>query len=81
MALQDQGAWRREGSWACFAADFRDSAPWYFRTLESWWQLFAPHRLRLIEPCEPLHPQTRQPASIILIAQHCATQDITQSFK
>lgn len=71
----------REGSWAGFADDFRDPAPWYFRTLESWRQLFEQHGLRLIEQREPLHPQTRQPASVIFIAQHCATRDMAKGFK
>ncbi|GGY29765.1 methyltransferase [Rhodanobacter panaciterrae] len=59
----------REGSWAGFNADFRDPAPWYFRTLESWTRLFAEHGFQLLELREPLHPQTRQPASVIFIAQ------------
>jgi len=59
----------REGSWAGFNADFRDPAPWYFRTLESWIRLFAEHGFRLLELREPLHPQTHQPASVIFIAQ------------
>lgn len=59
----------REGSWLGFSADFRDPAPWYFRTLESWVQLFERHGLRLIEQREPLHPQTQQPASVLFIAQ------------
>lgn len=59
----------REGSWAGFNADFRDPAPWYFRTLESWIRLFGKHGFRLLELHEPLHPQMRQPASVIFIAQ------------
>ncbi|HEY8683307.1 MAG TPA: class I SAM-dependent methyltransferase, partial [Rhodanobacter sp.] len=58
----------REGSWAGFTADFSDPAPWYFRTLESWVRLFSEHGLRLLELREPLHPQTRQPISLILMA-------------
>jgi 2-polyprenyl-3-methyl-5-hydroxy-6-metoxy-1,4-benzoquinol methylase len=59
----------REGSWAGFPADFRDPAPWYFRTLESWTRLFSRHGLQLLELREPLHPQTQQPASVIFIAR------------
>lgn len=59
----------REGSRAGFPAGFRDPAPWYFRTLESWTRLFGGNGLRLVELREPLHPQTRQPASMIFIAQ------------
>ncbi len=58
----------REGSWAGFSADFRDPAPWYFRTMESWHRLFVQHGLRLIEQREPLHPETGQPASVIFMA-------------
>ncbi len=63
-----QDGWRA-GSWAGFNADFSDPAPWYFRTLESWIRLFAEHAFQLLELREPLHPQTRQPASVIFIAQ------------
>jgi 2-polyprenyl-3-methyl-5-hydroxy-6-metoxy-1,4-benzoquinol methylase len=62
----------REGSWAGFSPDFRDPAPWYFRTMESWIRLFAQHGLRLIEQREPLHPLTGQPASVIFIAENPA---------
>ncbi|HEY4975341.1 MAG TPA: class I SAM-dependent methyltransferase [Steroidobacteraceae bacterium] len=58
----------RAGSWAGFSADFTDPAPWYFRTLASWLALFRTHGLRLLELREPLHPRTRQPASVIFIA-------------
>ena len=63
----DQDGWR-EGSWAGFSAEFTDPAPWYFRTLESWEALLRRHRLRLLDRREPLHPRTRQPASVIFIA-------------
>jgi 2-polyprenyl-3-methyl-5-hydroxy-6-metoxy-1,4-benzoquinol methylase len=63
-----QDGWR-EGSWTGFGAGFSDPAPWYFRTLESWLRLLADSGLRLRELREPLHPQTRKPASVIFIAQ------------
>ena len=63
-----QDGWR-EGSWAGFSSDFVDPAPWYFRTLESWIQLFTASGFRLIEMREPLHPQTQKPASVIFIAE------------
>ena len=62
-----QDGWR-EGSWAGFSPDFRDPAPWYFRTMENWHRLFVQHGLRLIEQREPLHPKTGRPASVIFIA-------------
>jgi len=65
--LPYEDGWR-EGSWAGFSPDFHDPAPWYFRTMESWNQLFLQHGMRLIERREPLHPKTGQPTSVIFIA-------------
>ena len=59
----------QEGSWAGFSTDFTDPAPWYFRTLESWIQLFVTSGFRLVEMREPLHPKTHKPASVIFIAE------------
>lgn len=59
----------REGSWAGFDPAFRDPAPWYFRTLESWVALVNDSGLRLTSLREPLHPVTGQPASLLLAAQ------------
>lgn len=58
----------REGSWAGFSSDFTDPAPWYFRTLASWLELFRRHRLRLLQLREPLDPRSQRPASVIFIA-------------
>lgn len=57
----------REGSWAGFSGDFSDPAPWYFRTKESWIELFNTHGLTIKEVKEPIHPKTRKPASLILV--------------
>jgi 2-polyprenyl-3-methyl-5-hydroxy-6-metoxy-1,4-benzoquinol methylase len=57
----------RSGSWDGFSSDFTDPAPWYFRTLATWVQLYVESGLRLIEIREPLHPQSGNPASIVLI--------------
>jgi 2-polyprenyl-3-methyl-5-hydroxy-6-metoxy-1,4-benzoquinol methylase len=62
-----QDGWR-EGSWLGFDAAFTDPAPWYFRTLAGWLQLFAGHGLTLLEMREPLHPATGRPASIVFSA-------------
>ena len=59
----------REGSWAGFSTDFCDPAPWYFRTLESWIELFVDGGFRLREVREPLHPKTQKPASMIFIGE------------
>jgi 2-polyprenyl-3-methyl-5-hydroxy-6-metoxy-1,4-benzoquinol methylase len=58
----------REGSWAGFSSDFSDPAPWYFRTLASWLELFRRHRLRLLQLREPLDPRSQRPASVIFVA-------------
>lgn len=58
-----------EGSWAGFSDDFSDPAPWYFRTMESWVRLLDQCGMRLCELREPLHPETRRPASVIFIAE------------
>ncbi|NES95082.1 MAG: methyltransferase domain-containing protein [Desertifilum sp. SIO1I2] len=59
----------REGSWVGFSSDFSDPPPWYFRTLESWVRLLTESGFSLLEIREPLHPHTRKPTSIILIAR------------
>ena len=59
----------RAGSWAGFSDDFRDPAPWYFRTLESWVQLIVESGLTLVDMREPMHPTTGKPASVVLVAQ------------
>jgi len=40
-------------------------APWYFRTLAGWTRLLADSGLALSGIREPLHPDTRRPASIL----------------
>jgi len=59
----------REGSWSGFSADFTDPPPWYFRTLESWIDLFLRHGFQVLRMREPLHPGTGKPASVILRAR------------
>jgi 2-polyprenyl-3-methyl-5-hydroxy-6-metoxy-1,4-benzoquinol methylase len=55
----------REGSWAGFGEDFTTPAPWYFRTLASWIALLMKSGLTVVELQEPIHPETKKPASII----------------
>jgi len=59
----------REGSWAGFSDDFRQPAPWYFRTTESWEALFPKFDLELLERREPRHPRTGDKQSLILIGR------------
>jgi len=58
----------RVGSWDGFGHGFSDPPPWYFRTLESWIQLFVQGGLAVLEVREPLHPISLKPASIIFVA-------------
>jgi len=67
-ALPYQDGWR-EGSWAGFREGFTDPAPWYFRTLESWKNLYTDCGFSLQEIREPVHPTTGKPVSIIFIGE------------
>jgi len=66
LAYQD--GWR-EGSWSGFSQQFKDPAPWYFRTLESWTSLLHACGYVLINVKEPVHPLTGKPASVIFTCQ------------
>jgi 2-polyprenyl-3-methyl-5-hydroxy-6-metoxy-1,4-benzoquinol methylase len=59
----------RASSWAGFSDDFTDPAPWYFRTLATWVELFTANGLTLIEIREPINPQTGKPAAAIFISR------------
>lgn len=58
----------RAGSWAGFSADFSDPAPWYFRTIGGWIDLFARSGLHVVALHEPLHPVAQQPLSVVFVA-------------
>lgn len=58
----------RQGTWDGFSGAFQDPAPWYFRTVESWQALLRSSGFGKLSLQEPLHPHTRQPASLILTA-------------
>jgi 2-polyprenyl-3-methyl-5-hydroxy-6-metoxy-1,4-benzoquinol methylase len=57
----------RASSWDGFSDEFTDPAPWYFRTLASWVELYNNNGLSIVEIREPIHPQTGKPAAIIFI--------------
>jgi 2-polyprenyl-3-methyl-5-hydroxy-6-metoxy-1,4-benzoquinol methylase len=59
----------RSGSWAGFSNDFTDPAPWYFRTLATWVNLYRSHGFSIVEIREPIHPQTGKLVSLILIGR------------
>lgn len=57
----------REGSWDGFSDKFKDPAPWYFRTLETWKLLFLNNGFTINKIIEPLNQKTQAPASIIFV--------------
>jgi len=63
----------REGSWEGFSEalgeTFKEAPPWYFRTMESWQDLFVDGRLTLIETRTPVRSAGSQPASVIFVAK------------
>ncbi len=59
----------REGSWNGFSHDFCDPAPWYFRTIASWLQLFINNGFVLKAFKEPIDSSTGKPASLILVGK------------
>jgi 2-polyprenyl-3-methyl-5-hydroxy-6-metoxy-1,4-benzoquinol methylase len=54
--------------WDGFSDEFTDPAPWYFRTLASWVELYKNDGLSIDEIREPIHPQTGKPAEIVFIS-------------
>jgi 2-polyprenyl-3-methyl-5-hydroxy-6-metoxy-1,4-benzoquinol methylase len=59
----------RAGSWLGFSSDFRDPAPWYFRTIESWQAMLRRCGFEIFECREPTAPGAVTPASIIWIGR------------
>ena len=59
----------RSGSWVGFSNDFTDPAPWYFRTIATWVNLFVANGASLVEIREPIHPHTGKPASAIFVGR------------
>lgn len=59
----------REGSWEGIGPGFETAPPWYFRTMETWQELFLTNGfgLKLIE--EPVNPKTGLPASLLMVGQ------------
>ena len=60
--------WRKR-SWAAIDDEFTEPAPWYFRTMESWIELLTESGFRAPEVIEPIHPNTKTPASVIFVAE------------
>lgn len=59
----------REGSWQGCGDGFGESAPWYFRTVETWHALFAASGLAIVESREPADPDSGEPPSMLFIAR------------
>jgi SAM-dependent methyltransferase len=64
----------RPGNWLGFGSEFRDPAPWYFRTLESWISLLRSSRFEVIECREPTAPDGVLPASVIFVGKRCSAE-------
>jgi 2-polyprenyl-3-methyl-5-hydroxy-6-metoxy-1,4-benzoquinol methylase len=64
--LPYEDGWRK-GSWLGFSSDFRDPAPWYFRTTESWQAMLQRCGFEILECREPTAAGAVTPASIIWI--------------
>lgn len=60
--------WRME-TFDAFGGDFAEPMPWYFRRLESWVDALRAAGFRLATLREPIHPETGQPASLLMVAE------------
>ncbi|WHI50302.1 class I SAM-dependent methyltransferase [Microbulbifer sp. MLAF003] len=63
----------RPGTWEGIEGNFEEAAPWYFRTISSWVDLFTQNNLVLLSLKEPLNPTTGLPASLILCGRLTTT--------
>jgi 2-polyprenyl-3-methyl-5-hydroxy-6-metoxy-1,4-benzoquinol methylase len=72
-----QDGWRA-GNWLGFSSEFRDPAPWYFRTLESWVCLLRRSGFELIECREPTALGGAAPSSVIFVGKRCGSEQTTR---
>jgi len=56
--------WRTE-TFAEMPGTWRESMPWYFRTLGSWWRMLEDAGYERISIREPMHAGKAKPASLI----------------
>lgn len=68
-----EDGWRK-GNWHGFAPNFKDPAPWYFRTLDSWLSMLRRCGFDLEEMREPALPGSNVPASVLFI---CKALEVT----
>jgi len=66
--LPYQDGWR-DGTWQGFNSDFKDPAPWYFRTLESWFCMLRRCGFELLDLREPTIPGSSTPISVLFTCQ------------
>ena len=66
--IECEDAWR-VGSWDGFGSEFKDPAPWYYRTKASWERLLGECGFVNIECREPGYPESENLASIIFICK------------
>ena len=59
----------KEGSWNGFSNKFSIPAPWYFKTLESWKELFREFKIDLIKTIEVKTPKVKTKVSILFISE------------
>jgi 2-polyprenyl-3-methyl-5-hydroxy-6-metoxy-1,4-benzoquinol methylase len=59
----------RAGNWQGFGADFADPAPWFFRTLESWFSMLQRCGFSVLQCREPTAAGASAPASVIFICK------------
>jgi len=52
-----------------FNESFTNPPPWYFRTLETWKELFQKNGIHLSKILEPINPKTKAFTSIIFIGK------------
>jgi 2-polyprenyl-3-methyl-5-hydroxy-6-metoxy-1,4-benzoquinol methylase len=64
----------RDGNWQGFGPEFKDPAPWYFRTLDGWLRMLGRRGFELLEMREPSLPGTDVPASILFT---CMAPEVT----
>jgi 2-polyprenyl-3-methyl-5-hydroxy-6-metoxy-1,4-benzoquinol methylase len=59
----------RPGSWTGFSADFSDPAPWFFRTMASWYAMLLRCGFEVVECREPTLRDATAPSSLVLICR------------
>ena len=63
-----EDGWRRE-DFRGMQIPFSAAMPWYFRTMSSWVAAVTGAGFTIAELREPIHPETRRPASLLIVAR------------